>query len=82
MKQADVEKEASTELGKLVGVPASQVPPLKCPGDLKAKVGEKMTCLLGEPGGKTYDTFVTVTKVDESTKKVFFDVKVAKTPRP
>lgn len=81
MPQADVEKQSAIELGKVVGVPTDKVPPIKCPGDLKAKVGTKMTCVLGQPGGKQYDTYITVTKVDENTNKVFFDIKVAKTPR-
>lgn len=81
MPQADVEKQSAIELGKVVGVPTSQVPPIKCPGDLKGEVGTKMTCVLGNPGQKQYDTYITVTKVNEDTNKVFFDIKVAKTPR-
>ena len=81
MPQADVEKQSAIELAKVVGVPASKVPPIKCPGDLKAKVGTKMTCVLGNPGQKQYDTYITVTKVDEGSNQVFFDIKVAKTPR-
>ena len=81
MPQADVEKQSAIELGKVVGVPTSQVPPIKCPGDLKAVVGTKMTCVLGNPGQKQYDTYITVTKVNKDSNKVFFDIKVAKTPR-
>jgi len=81
MPQAEVEKQTTIELGKKVGVPTDQVPPINCPDDLKAKVGTQMTCVIGDPGGKTYDTLITVTKVDESTDKVFFDIKVADTPR-
>jgi len=81
MPEAEVEKQAAIELGKKVGVPTDQVPPINCPDDLKAKVGTQMTCVIGDPGGKTYDTLITVTKVDESTDKVFFDIKVADTPR-
>ena len=81
MSQADVEKQSAIELGKSVGIATEKVPPIKCPGDLKAKVGTTMTCVLGNPGGKTYDTLITVTKVDDSTDKVYFDIKVAKAPR-
>lgn len=81
MSQADVEKQSAIELSKVVGVPASQVPAIKCPSDLTAKVGTKMTCSIGEAPGKVYDMYVTVTKVTESDSHVFFDVKVSKTPR-
>ena len=81
MPQAEVEKQTAVELGKKVGIPTDQVPPVKCPGDLKAKVGTQMTCVLGDPGGKSYNTLLTVTKVDDSTDKVFFDIKVADRPR-
>ena len=81
MSQSEVEKQSAVELSKVVGVPASQVPAIKCPSDLTAKVGAKMTCSLGEAPAKVYDMYVTVTKVTESDSRVFFDVKVSKTPR-
>lgn len=81
MPKAEVEKQSAIELGKSVGVPASKVPPINCPGDLKAKVGATMTCVLGDPAGKTYDTLITVTRVDDKTNQVYFDIKVSKTPR-
>ena len=81
MPEADVEKQSAVELAKTVGVPVSKVPPIDCPGDLKAVVGQKMTCVLGKAGARQYDTYITVTRVDKDKEAVFFDIKVADTPR-
>lgn len=81
MPQAAVERQSTIELSKVVGVPVSQVPPIHCPGDLEAKVGTKMICAFGQAPGKIYDMTVTVTKVNDKTNRVFFDVKVANQPR-
>jgi len=81
MPQAAVEKQSTIELAKVVGVPVSQVPPVNCPGDLEAKVGTKMICAFGQAPGKIYDMTVTVTKVNEKTNRVYFDVNVANQPR-
>lgn len=82
MARADVEKQSTVELARTVGVKPSEVPPIHCPGDLEAKVGNTMTCSLGGPPGKVFDVLITVTKVNDNTNRVFFDVKVAKQPRP
>ena len=81
MPRVEVEKQSKIELSKVVGVPVSQVPPVNCPGDLEAKVGAKMICAFGQAPGKIYDMTVTVTKVNDKTKRVYFDVNVANQPR-
>ena len=81
MPRADVEKQSTIELARAVGVKTTQVPPIHCPGDLEAKVGNTMICSLGEAPGKIFDVLITVTKVNDKTDRVFFDVKVAKQPR-
>ena len=81
MPQADVETQSKIELSKVVGVPVSQVPPVNCPGDLEAKVGAKMICAFGQAPGRIYDMTVTVKKVNDKTKRVYFDVNVANQPR-
>lgn len=81
MKQADVQQQAAQALATAKNLPVSSVPPIKCPGDLKGKVGTTMVCAMeiGSPP-KTYDVNLKVTSV--TGDKVNFDVQVAKTPRP
>lgn len=81
MKQSEVQTKAAEALAQSKNLPVSSVPPITCPGDLKAKVGTTMTCSIGTPP-KVYDVKVTVTSVDDKTDQVYFDVKVAETPRP
>lgn len=81
VKKSEVEQQAIAQLAASKGIPLSQAPKLTCPEDLKAKIGATMTCSIGTPPGKVYDVFITVTSVNEDTKKVSFDIKVASTPR-
>ncbi len=70
-----VQTDAQTQLTKAVG---QKLPPISCPDDLKAKLGEKMICTV-TLSGKPYDVTVTVTSVNGTDVK--YDVKVASTPR-
>lgn len=81
MKQSEVEAKAAEALAQSKNLPVSSVPPITCPGDLKGKVGTTMTCSIGTPP-KVYDVNLNVTRFDEKTDQVYFDVKVANTPRP
>lgn len=56
-------------------VPLSQLPPMNCPGDLKAEVGAKMVCQLGPVNGQIGKATLTVNKVDGD--KVGFTVRTA-----
>ena len=70
VKQADVEKEVSTQLEKQVGQAPDDI---SCPGDLKGKVGTKMRCTL-TAGGDELGVSVNVTSVDGDNVK--FDIQV------
>ncbi len=70
-----VERNAQAALSAKVG---SQAPPIDCPDDLGAKVGEQLTCTT-ELDGKPYDVTVEVTSVEGGDVK--FDVQVADEPR-
>jgi len=74
--KADVEQNAMKQLTANVGKPS---PPITCPGNLKAKVGEKLTCSM-PIDSKTYDVTVSVTAVSGTDVK--YDVEVASAPRP
>jgi len=68
--QADVEKQASDELTKVVGQKPDKI---ECPGDLEGKVGTEMRCELFS-GGESIGLTVRVTSVDGGDVK--FDVQV------
>ncbi len=70
-----VQTNAQAQLTKVVG---QKFPPISCPADLKAKLGEKMICTV-TLSGKPYDVTITVTSVNGTDVK--YDVKVASTPR-
>lgn len=74
IQKGDVEKSAMKTLTAAVG---KESPPITCPGNLKAKVNEKLTCAI-DVDGKTYDVAVTVTSVENSTAN--FKVEVADKP--
>ena len=80
MKQSEVQTKAAEALAQSKNLPVSSVPPISCPGDLKGKVGTTMTCSIGTPP-KVYDVNLKVTKVDDSSNQIYFDISVAKTPR-
>ena len=73
--KADVEQNAMKQLTATVGKPS---PPITCPSDLNAKVGEKLTCAI-TLDGKVHDVAVGVTAVDG--KDVKYDIEVASKPR-
>lgn len=75
VSQAEAEKQAKTVIAEEVGVDVSEVPPLKCPGDLKGEVGTTMVCQFGPVDGQMGKATLTVTKVEGS--KVNFDVKTS-----
>ena len=58
-----------------------EVPPVTCPSDIEAKVGNTATCSITSDEGDTYDVTITITSVDEATKNVGLDVQVADQPR-
>ena len=72
VSQEEAEKQAATVIAEDVGVPVSEVPPIKCPGDLKGEVGTVMNCDFGPVDGKMGTAKLTVTSVEGS--KVGFDV--------
>lgn len=80
MKQSEVQTKAAEALAQSKKLPLSSVPPISCPGDLKGKVGTTMVCSIGMPP-KVYDVNIKVTKVDDNTDQIYFDISVAKTPR-
>lgn len=74
LSQSDVEAQVSTQLTEEVGQTPDDV---SCPGDLAAKVGTKMTCVL-TAGSSTIDVALVVTEVgDDGTK---FSMTVADAP--
>ena len=75
VSQAEAEKQAATVIAEDVGVPVSEVPPIKCPGDLKAEVGTVMNCDFGPVDGQMGTAKLTVTSVEGS--KVGFDVSTS-----
>ncbi len=75
VSKEQVQTNAQAQLTKVVG---QKSPPISCPADLKAKLGEKMICTI-TLDGKPFDVTVTITSVDGTDAK--FDVKVASTPR-
>ena len=54
-------------------------PPITCPGDLDAEVGESITCTLTDDTG-TYDVVVTVNSIENGTADL--DIQVADAPNP
>lgn len=75
VQKENVEQSAMKMLSASVG---KQAPPITCPGNLKAKVGAKLTCAI-DIDGKTHDVTVNVTSVEGTTAN--FDVAVADKPR-
>lgn len=76
VSKAEAEKQAKVTIAQEVQVPVSKVPPINCPGDLKAKVGAKMVCQFGPvEGGQMGTATLTVDKVDGD--KVGFKVVTA-----
>ncbi len=76
LAKADVEQSAMKTLSAAVGKPS---PAITCPGNLKGKVGAKLTCS-APMDGKTYDVMITVTSIEGTTAN--FSVEVADKPRP
>ena len=70
----EIAKQASASLEQSVG---SKPPPITCPEDLAATVGETTTCVMQGTDGD-YNVAVTITKVDGTNAT--FDVQVADTP--
>lgn len=75
VSKSEVEKQTMTQLTKTVGQAPDDV---KCPHDLDAKVGSKMTCVLTK-GSTSYDVAVTVASVKDDT--AHFHIKVADHPK-
>lgn len=70
--------QAQAALAESIG---GEVPPVTCPSDIEAKVGNTATCSITSDEGDIYDVTITITSVDESTKNVQLDVQVADEPR-
>jgi hypothetical protein len=77
-KKAVPEKTVESEVAKQLAAEASQpTPDVKCPGDLTAKVGTKMTCTLTpQDSTTTYPVTVTVTSVADGV--AHFSAEVGK----
>jgi hypothetical protein len=72
VSQSDVETQVAAQLAQQVHQPT---PDVKCPDDLEAKVGAKMTCTLTAQGDTTtYPVTVTVSSVDNGV--AHFDAEV------
>lgn len=69
----EIAKQASASLEQSVG---SKPPPITCPEDLDATVGETTTCVMHGDDGE-YDVAVEITEVDGTNAT--FDVQVADT---
>jgi hypothetical protein len=76
MEKAQVEQKASEALAAQVGTAPDSI---ECPGDLEAKVGASMRCILTDGETKVGIT-TTVTSVEGTDVK--FDVVVDDTPLP
>ena len=71
-----LQSEVQSQLTKTVG---EEAPPITCPGDLDAEVGESITCTLTDDTG-TYDVVVTVNSIENGTADL--DIQVADAPNP
>ncbi len=71
-----LQSEVQTQLTNAVG---EEAPPITCPGDLDAEVGESITCTLTDDTG-TYDVVVTVNSIENGTADL--DIQVADAPNP
>lgn len=79
LEKSKVEQEIKNQLTAKVGAEGTKsIESITCPGDLKGKVGETMTCDIKSKTG-VYPTKVTVTKVEN--KVVSFDIEVADKPK-
>ncbi len=74
--QDDVESEVKRVLTQEVGQAPKEV---RCPEDLTAEKGEKMTCTVVAEDASELDATVTVTEVDGDNAK--FDVEVGEEVR-
>ncbi len=70
VQKTDIESIAMKQLTASVG---KECPQITCPSNLKAKVGETMTCTM-PVDGKPHDVAIKVTSVEGSTAK--FDIEV------
>ncbi len=77
--QANVEKEAQTELTKSVG---QQAPAVACPGDLKLEVGTTMRCNMDFSQTERLGVTVKVESVDGADGKLSFVADDAVTKKP
>jgi hypothetical protein len=75
VKNEDVEKQISTQLGKSTG---AEITDVKCPKDLKGKKGAETRCTL-QNGPRKYGVTVEVTEV--KGKDVKFHIQVDETPQ-
>lgn len=76
VSQATVEHNVAEQLAAEVHQP---LPNVKCPDDLPAKIGARMTCVLTPQGATTrYDVTVTVDSLKNGT--AHFTAQVAKQP--
>jgi hypothetical protein len=76
LDQADVESNVKKVVAEEVGQEPKRI---ECPDDLKAEVGEKMTCTLVADDDSEVDVTVTVTEVDGDNAK--YDVEVGEEVR-
>jgi D-tyrosyl-tRNA(Tyr) deacylase len=78
VSQQTVESQVASRLAAEANQPT---PTVSCPGDLTAKVGATMTCVLTPDGAAaSYNVEVTVNSVSDGT--AHFGVRVASTPNP
>ena len=76
LDEADVEAEVKKALTEEVGQEPKRI---DCPGDLDAKVGEKMRCTLIAEDDSEVDVDITVTEVKDGNAK--YDIEVGQEVR-